>query len=95
MGSGFGYPCRTLPMASLKIEGGLVICGEEELNPFISHPDHITILAHPGMDVGIKAPNKFPEAFQGKYNLRIVESLLIQSWYIPYKVVQVNVLIRM
>ena len=81
-------------MASLQIEGGLVICMEEELKPFISHPDHATILARPGMDVRIKAPDKFPQAFQGRYDLRIVESLLIQSRYIPYKAIRVDVLIR-
>ena len=66
----------------LKIEDSLVICGDDELKPFISHLDHAAILARPGMDVGIKDPDNFLEPFEGKYDLRIVESLLIQSWYV-------------
>jgi hypothetical protein len=64
---------------SLKIEDGLVICSENELEPFISHPDHRTILAHGGMDVGLRDASKFPDMIEGKYDLRIIESLLIQS----------------
>ena len=66
-------------MSSLKIEDSLVICGDDELKLFISYPDHAVILAWSGMDVGIKDPDKFPEPFESKYNLQIVESLLIQS----------------
>jgi hypothetical protein len=63
----------------LKIEDGLVICSESELEPFISHPDHRTILARGGMDVGLRDASKFPDMVEGKYDLRIIESLLIQS----------------
>ena len=61
----------------LKIENSLVICGEQELLPFISHIDHQLILNNPGMDVDVRDPAAFPTPFQGKYDLRIVESLLI------------------
>ena len=64
---------------SLTIQNSLVICGDDELKPFISHPDHVTILAKLGMDVRLCATTQFPDVFEGKYNLRIVESLLIQS----------------
>jgi len=37
----------------LKIEEDLVICAENELEPFISHLDHRTILARSRMDVGL------------------------------------------
>ncbi len=40
---------------SLTIQNNLVICGDDELKPFISHPDHVTILAKPGIDVGLRA----------------------------------------
>jgi hypothetical protein len=63
---------------SLKIEDGLVICSENELKPFISHPDHRTILARGGMDVGLQDALKFLDIVEGKYDLRIIESLLIQ-----------------
>ena len=66
----------------LKIEEGLIICGDDELAPFISHPDHCTILNHIGLDVGIRDGKKLPELVEGKYDLRIVESLLIQSRYV-------------
>ena len=65
---------------ALEIKDGLVICGDDELRPFITHPDHAAILSRPGMDVGVKNPNTFPKPYEGKYDLRIVESLLIQSW---------------
>ena len=45
----------------LKIEEDLVICAENELEPFISHPDHRTILARGGMDVGLRDSSKFPD----------------------------------
>jgi len=67
-------------MPSLQIQNNLVICGDDELKLFISHPDHAAILAKAGMDVGLRATTKFPEAFEGNYDLRIVESFLIQSW---------------
>ena len=67
-------------MASLTIQDNLVICGDDELKPFISHPDHAALLAKPGMDVGLRDASKFPKPFEGKYDLRIIESLLIQSW---------------
>lgn len=65
---------------SLKIENSLVICGDDELKLFISYPNHMTILTKLGIDVGLRATTQFPDAFEGKYDLRIVESLLIQSW---------------
>ena len=65
---------------SFSIQNNLVICGDDELKLFISHLDHVTILAKLGMDVGLRATTKFPDVFEGKYDLRIVESLLIQSW---------------
>jgi hypothetical protein len=64
---------------SLTIQNNLVLCGDDELKPFISHPDHAALLARPGMDVGLRPTTQFPDAFEGKYDLRIVESLLIQS----------------
>jgi hypothetical protein len=66
-------------MALLTIQDNLVICGDDELKPFISHPDHAALLAKSGMDVSVRDPTKFPKPFEGKYDLRIVESLLIQS----------------
>ena len=68
-----------IKMPELKIEDGLVICSENELKPFISHPDHRTILARCGMDVGLRDASKFLDMVEGKYDLRIIESLLIQS----------------
>jgi len=64
---------------SLTIQNNLVLCGDDELKPFISHPDHAALLARPGIDVGLRATTQFPDAFEGKYDLQIVESLLIQS----------------
>ena len=64
---------------ALIIENSLALCGDDELKPFISPPNHVAILAKLGMDVGLWQPTKFPEPFEGKYDLRIVESLLIQS----------------
>ena len=64
---------------ALEIKDGHIICGDDELCPFIMHPDHAQILAHPGMNVGIRKPNTFPLPYEGKYDLCIVESLLIQS----------------
>jgi hypothetical protein len=61
----------------LKIEDSLVICSENELEPFISHPDHRTILARSGMDVGLRDTSKFPDIVEGKYDLQIIECLLI------------------
>ena len=66
----------------LQIQDGLIICRDDELAPFISHPDHRTILNHMGLDVGIRDGKKLPELVEGKYDLRIVESLLIQSRYV-------------
>jgi hypothetical protein len=63
--------------ASLKIEDGLIIYGDDELAPFISYPNHRTILNHIGLDVRIRDEKKLLELVEGKYNLRIVESLLI------------------
>jgi len=63
----------------LKIEDSLVICSENKLEPFISYLDHCTILARGGMDVGLQDTSKFPDMVEGKYDLRIIESLLIQS----------------
>ena len=62
----------------LKIEDGLVICSNNELEPFISYLDHRTILACGGIDVGLQDVLKFLDIVEGKYNLRIIESLLIQ-----------------
>ena len=62
----------------LKIEDGLVICSNNEFKPFINHLDHRTILACGGMDVGLWDVLKFLNMVEGKYNLRIIESLLIQ-----------------
>ena len=64
-------------LKSLKIEDGLVICSENELETFISHLDHCTILACGGMDVGLRDALKFPDIVEGKYDLQIIESLLI------------------
>jgi hypothetical protein len=63
----------------LQIENDLVICSDNQLEPFISHPDHRTILNQPGQDVGLRDSSKFPDMVEGKYDLRVVESLLIQS----------------
>jgi hypothetical protein len=63
----------------LQIPDGLIICGDDELAPFISHPNHRTILNRKGLDVGIRDGKKLPDLVEGKYDLRIVESLLIQS----------------
>lgn len=43
----------------LKIEVDLVVCSENELELFISHPDHRTILTRGGMDVGLRDSSKF------------------------------------
>ena len=66
----------------LKIKEGLIICGDDELAPFISHLDHHTILNHMGLDVGIREGKQLPDLVEGIYDLRIVESLLIQSRYV-------------
>ena len=66
----------------LQIQDSLIICRDDELAPFISHPNHRTILNCMGLDVGIRDGKKLLELVEGKYNLRIVESLLIQSRYI-------------
>jgi hypothetical protein len=66
----------------LQIQDGLIICRDDELAPFISHPDHRTILNHIGLDVRIRDGKKLLELVKGKYNLRIVKSLLIQSQYV-------------
>jgi hypothetical protein len=63
----------------LTIQNNLVLCSDDELKLFISHPDHAALLARPGMDVGLRPTTQFPDTFEGKYDLRIVESLLIQS----------------
>ena len=31
---------------ALEIKDGHIICGDDELHPFITHPDHAQILAH-------------------------------------------------
>ena len=64
---------------NLKIENDLVICGDEELALYVSHLDHLEILKVASIDVGIKDAKSFLEPFNRRYNLRIVESLLIQS----------------
>jgi hypothetical protein len=66
----------------LEIQDGLIICGDDELAPFLSHPDHRTIMNRMGFDVGIRDGKKLPKMMEGKYDLRIVESLLIQSRYV-------------
>ena len=66
----------------LQIQDSLIIYGDNELVPFISHPDHRTILNHIGLDVRIRDRKKLLELVEGKYNLRIIKSLLIQSQYV-------------
>ena len=66
----------------LKIKEGFIIYKDNKLASFISHPDHYTILNRIGLDVGIREGKKLPELVEGKYDLRIVKSLLIQSWYV-------------
>jgi hypothetical protein len=68
-----------MTLIKLKIEDSLVICSENELEPFLSHPDHRTILQKGGQDVSVQDPSKFPKMVENKYDLQIVESLLIQS----------------
>jgi hypothetical protein len=64
---------------ALTVESSLVLCDSDQLKPFVSHPDHLIILAKPGQNVSLREPSNFPKPFEGKYDLRIVESLLIQS----------------
>ncbi len=66
----------------LKLTEGLIICKDNELIPFISYPDHHTILNQVGHDVKLRDRKKLPELVEGKYDLRIVKSLLIQSQYV-------------
>jgi len=61
----------------LKIKDGLVICSENELELFLSYPDHRTIMQRGGQDVSLQDPSKFPKMVEKKYDLWIVESLLI------------------
>lgn len=61
----------------LKIEEDLVICSENKLEPFISHLDHRTILTRGGIDVGLRDASKFLDTVEGKYDLQIIEFLLI------------------
>jgi hypothetical protein len=61
---------------ALTVEDNLVLCNSDQLKPFISHSDHLAIL---GQKVSLREPTNFPEPFEGKYDLQIVESLLIQS----------------
>jgi hypothetical protein len=65
---------------ALAIENNLVLCNSDQLKPFISHPDHLIILAKPGQNVSLREPTNFPKPFEEKYDLQIIESLLIQSW---------------
>jgi hypothetical protein len=50
----------------LKIKDDFVIYAENELEPFISHLDHCTILDHARIDVGLRDASKFPEMVEGK-----------------------------
>jgi len=63
----------------LTIQDGLLICADDELRPYLSHLDHFVIIAMDGEDVGIRDPKSFPKPVNGHYDLRIIESLLIQS----------------
>jgi hypothetical protein len=55
----------------------LKIDSENELELFLSHLDHCTIMNCGGQDVGLRDSTKFPDIVEGKYDLRVVESLLI------------------
>ena len=61
----------------LLIQDGLVLCSDQELEPFLLHPSHRTIMAKGGQDVGVKDLSKFPKLIKGKYDLQVVKSLLI------------------
>jgi hypothetical protein len=63
----------------LTIQNNLVLCSDDELKLFISYPDHAALLARPGMDISLQPTIQFPDIFEGKYNLQIVESFFIQS----------------
>ena len=62
----------------LKIEEGFIIYRDDELVSFISYPNHYTILNRIGLDIRIREGKKLLELVKGKYNLRIVKSLLIR-----------------
>ncbi|KAI9883223.1 MAG: Histone transcription regulator 3 [Watsoniomyces obsoletus] len=60
----------------LEIVNQVVMCAENELKPYATHPDHEKLIALPGKDV-IMRPNK--TLLDDHRELRVVESLLIQS----------------
>jgi len=67
----------------LVVEDQIVKCQDDELAPFTSHPSHSVILRMPGNDVVLRDFKELPKPFGNppKYDLRIVESLLVQSRY--------------
>jgi hypothetical protein len=67
----------TVEESGLQIINGLVVCADQELRPYCTHPDHLEILKDNGLDVAVRDPAAFPKPFQGKYDLRIIESLLV------------------
>ena len=64
---------------ALQVTNGLVVIADDELKPFISHPSHGEILEKGGLDVELRDGASLPEPYEGKYDLRVIESLLIQS----------------
>ena len=57
----------------------VIWCAYKELEPFLSHPDYRKILEMPGVNVVLRPNAVLPEMVGNHYDLRIVESLLIQS----------------
>ena len=78
----------TSPLGSIELywtppndpcHSNVILCAYKELEPFLSHPDHRKILEMPGIDVELRPNTVFPKMVENHYDLRIVESLLIQS----------------
>jgi hypothetical protein len=66
-----------MTLNKLLIQDGLVLCSNQELELFLLHLLHRTIIAKGGQDVRVKDLSKFPKPIEGKYDLQVVKSLLI------------------
>jgi hypothetical protein len=61
--------------------GHVVICTDMALKPYTTHPSHDEIFAKgPGKNVELRGEgNGIPQPHNEHYDLRVIESLLIQS----------------
>ncbi|KAI9887404.1 MAG: hypothetical protein M1823_000741, partial [Watsoniomyces obsoletus] len=64
-------------MNVLEVSRGVVKCAvNQKMKPFLTHPEHHTMLALPGCDVLLRPGRTLPT---NQYDHRFIESLLIQS----------------